>query len=733
MIETIHFHTDLYRRDALEFAAEKNQAHVRVELADAGAHVVAHLEVLAADGDARLVRDQFCNDAFSATAQRIRDLTGGRSRAAQPRTAASAEPPWPLLAPFSEGAALGLGWVLESLSPVRSGAATMVLRHDQYGSARVAIRRNDGAPLGVAHTEHLDFMLMNGGSGSTMTEQSIGRVLIGLASRLHNDGESRDELLAILMPHAEARAAHQPTAGNGTAAAGDAAPAVEPRIDVGERSIWFDFNEAGTSRLALYDAVLPLADRCYVFLARPGTDRIEVRLKARGDASADGLAVLAQEAATALGTVARSGIDASRGGGNGSLGLPKLPPTQRDIDAVLAELVAADPETLGLGYEPERGPGHENLRIMTILGTGACNSDCLFCCEKFNPGNRLMPSADKTRQMILESAGEFDMLFFASGEPTIHPKLFQYVELAKSVGMISFGMSSHFRTFADPHFALKTLQAGFEYFDISLHAADAVSQLDVNPIDDGGASLFEALKGLAVIYRLAEALSIRVSVTHKIVVSRLNVTRLEQIFRATYDRGVRHFILQPVRTMGLSPDRQAAMAISEDEIIPHLNEFLLETKDLGAVIKPYGFARRHLIAGDHVEYERNRIKNVLGNRKIPRGKLGLPADQEERPRDGRHWIEVQSPSSSERFGFSSDGTGPILDDGLHRGVDLPFGCRMGSCGMCSALLLDGRVDQSTQHFLSDEQVRQGYVLLCQARPLSDVTVRMCTDDEIDPL
>jgi MoaA/NifB/PqqE/SkfB family radical SAM enzyme len=107
------------------------------------------------------------------------------------------------------------------------------------------------------------------------------------------------------------------------------------------------------------------------------------------------------------------------------------------------------------------------------------------------------------------------MLFFASGEPTIHPKLFDYVELAKSVGFSSFGMSSHFRTFADPRFALKTLEAGFEYFDIALHAADVSGQLDVNPIEDEGRSLWEALKGLAVLLRLAEVLGVRISITHR--------------------------------------------------------------------------------------------------------------------------------------------------------------------------------------------------------------------------
>jgi 2Fe-2S type ferredoxin len=389
---------------------------------------------------------------------------------------------------------------------------------------------------------------------------------------------------------------------------------------------------------------------------------------------------------------------------------------------------------MGLGFQPERGPGHEGLRVMNILGTGACNSDCLFCCEKFNPSNRLMPSADATRQMILDGAGEFDMLFLASGEPTIHPKLFDYVELAKSVGFTSFGMSSHFRTFADPRFALKTLQAGFEFFDISLHTADAAAQLDVNPIDDGGQSLFEALKGLANMYRLADALGIRISITQKIVISRLNVNRLEDIFRATYDRGVRHFILQPVRTLGLAPERQAALAISEDEILPHLNEMLRKTQGLSVVLKPYGLSRGGLVAGEHVEYERNRIKNISGKPKAkrPRGHVALPRHQEPRPTDGRHWVDLRT-ASGDQWGFASDGSAPVLDQALRHAAQLPFGCRMGSCGMCCGVLLDGRVDQSTQHFLSDEQMRQGYMLLCQARPLSDVTVRLCTDDEIDPL
>jgi 2Fe-2S type ferredoxin len=735
MPEPIHFHTDLYRRDALELAAAKYQDRARVELADSGTQVAVRLEPLTRDQDSRALFDEFCNEVFYATARKLRDLGAGDSRKHEHRDPSGNEPPWSLLAPFREGDPLGLGWVLDSLSPVRGGSATMVLRHQQHGVARVAIRRNSGAPLGVAHTDHLDFMLMNGGGGSAQTEASIGRVLIRMAQELRgrNDARPDGELLAVLLPHAEAQAPQRPANGNGAARAAASYKRLAPEVDLGQGTISFEIDETGISRLALYDAVLAFADRCYVFLTRRDETGIGLQLKPREELSADLLKPLVRDLTKALNQLVREKVAGSPAGSlERNAGLPRLPRQSVDLDALIAELDAADPATLGLGFQPDRGPGHENLRVLNILGTGACNSDCVFCCEKFNPGNRLMPSADATRQLILDSAGQFDMLFFASGEPTIHPKLFQHVELARSVGFTCFGMSSHFRTFADPRFALKALQAGFEYFDISLHAADPMSQLDVNPIGDGGQSLFEALKGLAIIFRLADALGIRVSVTQKIVVSRLNVTQLESIFRAGYDRGVRHFILQPARTLGLSRERQTMLAISEEEILPHLNELLRKTEGLGAVLKPYGFSRQNLLVGSHVEHEQNRVKNIMGKAKTPRGQLMLPKIRERKPSDGRFWVEVRT-SFDDEFGFAADGRAPILDEALQRGADLPFGCRMGSCGMCCARLLEGQVDQSSQIFLSEEQERQGFVLLCQARPLSDVTVVMCTDDEIDPL
>ncbi len=734
--EPILFHSDLYRRDALTAVAEKYQRRARFEFAESGGHISARFETLApiSAEDAQELRDEFCTEAFSATVKKLREAGSAAPRTEEPASPSSNEPPWELLAPFTEGAPLGLGWALDSLSPVRAGAATMVLRHGRDGVARVNIRRNSGAPLGVAHTDALDFLLMNGGGGAARTDHAVGTVLTALANTLRKRGQTAsDEQLAALLPHSERQTQQGRPSKNGGATALEATGRVAPRIDLEGRAINFDLNESGISRTALYDAVVGFADRYYVFLTRPDTSRLGVQLKAKGPATEEGLAALARDVIRAVNHAARKTTgDPASVSSDRNVGLPRLAPRHVDMDAILAELDAADPATVGLGFQSERGPGHEDLRVMNIRGTGACNSECAFCIEKFNPTHRLMPSTDATRETILGAAGKFDMLFFASGEPTIHPKLFEHVELAKSVGFTCFGMSSHFRTFSDPRFALKTLQAGFEYFDIAVHAADRVSQLEVNPIGDNGESLFEALKGLAVLMRLADVLGMRISITHKIVVSRLNVTQLERIFHATYDRGVRHFILQPVRAMGLAPELQAKLDISEEGILPHLNELLRKTEGLGAVIKPYGFSRQGLFASGHVESEQNRVKNIYGKAKHPREILPLPIIEDERPTDGRHWVQVRAEPGG-RFGFASDGSVPILDSALDRGVDLNFGCRMGSCGMCSAHLVEGRVDQSSQIFLTDEQIQDGFVLLCQARPLSDVVVRLCTDDEIDEL
>ncbi len=65
----------------------------------------------------------------------------------------------------------------------------------------------------------------------------------------------------------------------------------------------------------------------------------------------------------------------------------------------------------------------------------------------------------------------------------------------------------------------------------------------------------------------------------------------------------------------------------------------------------------------------------------------------------------------------------ILDAALEAGVDLPFACKGGVCCTCRCRLVEGRVAMAANYALEEQELAQGYILACQARPLTDrVTV-----------
>lgn len=61
----------------------------------------------------------------------------------------------------------------------------------------------------------------------------------------------------------------------------------------------------------------------------------------------------------------------------------------------------------------------------------------------------------------------------------------------------------------------------------------------------------------------------------------------------------------------------------------------------------------------------------------------------------------------------------LLEAGLSFGLELPYACKGGVCSTCKCLVTQGEVVMDVNYALEEDEVAAGYVLSCQARPVSE--------------
>jgi ferredoxin len=78
----------------------------------------------------------------------------------------------------------------------------------------------------------------------------------------------------------------------------------------------------------------------------------------------------------------------------------------------------------------------------------------------------------------------------------------------------------------------------------------------------------------------------------------------------------------------------------------------------------------------------------------------------------------------ERVEFDARADQSLLKSALQSGVPLLSSCRNGTCRTCICRLVIGRIDyEIAWPGLSAEEKREGLVLPCVARPLTDIVLR----------
>ena len=85
---------------------------------------------------------------------------------------------------------------------------------------------------------------------------------------------------------------------------------------------------------------------------------------------------------------------------------------------------------------------------------------------------------------------------------------------------------------------------------------------------------------------------------------------------------------------------------------------------------------------------------------------------------GTSKVTIIIDGESECFDIKAGGT-TILDTAEKNGMDAPYSCRGGVCCSCKAKIIKGSASMSMNFSLTDEEIKNGYILTCQAHPTSE--------------
>ena len=178
--------------------------------------------------------------------------------------------------------------------------------------------------------------------------------------------------------------------------------------------------------------------------------------------------------------------------------------------------------------------------------------------------------------------------------------------------------------------------------------------------------------------------------------------------------------------------RLALQVVFSREVVDSpLHAGRLDGAKIASFLKLAGAVDHAFVCGPHTmndEVEAALLQAGLAPQQIHIERFGVPpsaagaAPQLALPGDAAHArIAVVRDGLTREVDYREDDAN-ILAAAVRAGLDLPYSCRSGVCATCRAKVLQGQVRMERNFALQKDDLEAGFVLTCQAHPLSDRVV-----------
>ena len=137
-----------------------------------------------------------------------------------------------------------------------------------------------------------------------------------------------------------------------------------------------------------------------------------------------------------------------------------------------------------VGRDILRNSAYGQIPEYTVRVNFHCNQACDFCFVS----THLPPASDAAVRASIERAGsEQAVLVLSGGEPTLNPRLIDYVRLAKNAGVRAIELQTNATRLADEQLTNSLIEAGVEQAMVSLHGSTA----EISDLITGAPGTFE--------------------------------------------------------------------------------------------------------------------------------------------------------------------------------------------------------------------------------------------------